>query len=157
MEEEKSNTKTAFDAAFQNHQLELIKTAVPYISTSEQKFMSIFIKFSELMDTITIFQRAGNGVGICALEEKEGTVLDMLNDIKSVCTKPEKETVNMLINFLNAFQLYNTYKNTMEDNDLTAESTSSENSSGNMFEVLKELLSPEQQKMFETYSILLNS
>lgn len=157
MEEENAKTKTAFDAAIQIHQLEIIKAAIPYINASEQKLISVYVKASELMDTITIFQKPEASVGICSLGDKEGSLLDMLTDIKAVCTNTEKETVNMLINFLNAFQLYNTYKDTFGDNENLFANALGGNSSGNMFDNLKDLLTPEQQKMFETYSVMFNS
>ncbi len=157
MEEEYSKTKTAFDAAIQIHQLEIIKAAIPYINASEQKLISVYVKASELVDTITIFQKPEASVGICSLGDKKGSLLDMLNDIKAVCTNTEKETVNMLINFLNAFQLYNTYKDTFGDNENIFANALGGNSSSNMFDTLKDLLTPEQQKMFETYSVMFNS
>jgi hypothetical protein len=157
MEEETTNTKTAFDAAIQNHQLEIIKAAIPYINTSEQKVISVYVKATELMDTISIFQKPNNSIGICSQENGNGSPLDMLNDIKAVCTNTEKEAINMIVNFLNAFQLYNTYKSTFgADGDIFANSLDG-NSANNMFDTLKELLTPEQQKMFDTFSIMFNT
>lgn len=155
MEEENFKQKTAFDTALQNHQLEIIKAAVPYINASEQKLISVYVKASELADTIHIFQKPGNSVGICSQENKDGSILDMLNDIRAVCTNTEKETINMLINYLNAFQLYGSYKTTFGDQEPTyTQNTSNPN---NMYDNLKELLTPEQREMFDTFSIMFNS
>ncbi|MFA9378866.1 MAG: hypothetical protein ACERKZ_19285 [Lachnotalea sp.] len=153
MEEETIRTKTTFDTVTQKHQLEIIKAAIPYINNSEQKLVSVYVKVSELMDTVTIFQKPESSVGICSTGDNEGGILNMLNDIKAVCTSKEKETINMVINYMNAFQLYNSYQDTYSD----TENTYNENSSSNMFDNLKDLLTPEQQKMFETYSVMFNS
>lgn len=157
MEEETANTKTAFDAAIQNHQLEIIKAAIPYINTTEQRMISVYVKASELMDTISIFQKPNNSISICSQETGSGSPLDMLNDIKAVCTNTEKETINMIVNFLNAFQLYNTYKDAFGADDTIFANALGGNSSTNMFDTLKELLTPEQQQMFDTFSIMFNS
>lgn len=153
MEDENIKTKTAFDAATQKHQLEIIKAAIPYIGTSEQKLISVYVKATELADTITIFQKPESSIGICSLGNKQGSILDLLNDIKVVCTNTEKETINMITNYLNAFQLYNSYQKTF-GND---ENENNQNSPNGMFDHLKDLLTPEQQKMFETYSVMFNS
>lgn len=153
MAEESNHAKTAFDEATQQHQLEIIKAAIPYINTSEQKVISIYVKVSELADTIKIFQKPKADIGICSQGENSGSMLDMLNDIKSVCTNTEQETINMIINYFNAFQMYRTYQQSC-DND---ENDTSQPNSSNMFENLKGLLTPEQQQMFETYNVMFNS
>jgi hypothetical protein len=144
--------KTAFDAATQNHQLEIIKAAIPYINVSEQRLISVFVKFSELRDTISIFQKPESSIGICSLGTNKGSTLDMLNDIKSVCTNAEKERINLIINFMDATRLYSSYRETYGD-----ERNPNQPNTSNLFESLKKLLTPEQQKMFDTYSLMLNT
>lgn len=157
MEEETANTKTAFDAAIQKHQLEIIKAAIPYINSSEQKMISVYVKASELVDTISIFQKPDNSISICSQENGNGSPLDMLNDIKAVCTNTEKESINMIINFLNAFQLYDTYKSTFGDDENIFANAFGGDSPTNIFDTFKELLSPEQQQMFDTFSVMFNT
>lgn len=144
---EHSNVKTHFDAALQKHHLEIIKAAIPYINTSEQKMISIYVKLSELIETISVFQKPESSVGICSADN-DGSILDMLNDIKEVGTAKEKETIDMLINYMNAFQLYNTYKSTFKDED-------AQEFGG--FDTLKQMLTPEQQQMFDTYSCMFSN
>ncbi|WP_099468426.1 hypothetical protein [Konateibacter massiliensis] len=151
MANENTGARTIFDSATQSHQLEIIKAAIPYINNSGQRAMSVFVKASELAETVSLFQRPDAGIGITAQSEGSKNPMDMLNDIKAVCTGKEQETVNMIINYFNAFQLYRTYHR-----DFGGDNVSQPNS-GNAFQSMKELLTPDQQKMFETYSLMFNS
>ncbi|KAB1439414.1 hypothetical protein [Candidatus Galacturonibacter soehngenii] len=153
MEEEKIKAKTAFDAATQSHHLEIIKAAIPYINNSEQRVISVYVKASELAETISLFRRPNTNIGITAQGSGNGgSMMDMLNDIKAVCTAREQEAVNMFINFFNAYEMYRTYNQTFGDGD-----SQSQNNSSNMFDSIKGMLSPEQQQMFDTYSSMLNT
>ncbi|PXV85582.1 hypothetical protein C8E03_11613 [Lachnotalea glycerini] len=152
MEEDNIKAKTAFDAAIQTHHLEIIKAAIPYINTSEQKVISVFVKAAELAETINIFQKPEASIGICSLGNNSGTILDMLNDVKTVCNTKEQDIINMIINYYNAFQMYNTYRQSYDDNDNMEHPNSS-----TLYNNLKDLLTPEQQQMFETYSLMFNS
>lgn len=153
MEEEKIKAKTAFDAATQSHHLEIIKAAIPYINNSEQRVISVYVKASELIETATMFRRPDTNIGITAQGSgSSGSMMDMLNDIKAVCTAREQEAVNMFINFFNAYQMYRTYNQTFGDED-----SQSQTNSSNMFDNLKGMLTPEQQQMFDTYSTMLNT
>lgn len=153
MEEERNKAKTAFDAATQSHHLEIIKAAIPYINNSEQRVISVYVKASELAETITLFGSPNANIGITAQGSGNGGgMLEMLNDIKAVCTTKEQEAVNMVINFFNAYQMYHSYSQAFGDEEYTSQSNSS-----NMFDNLKGMLTPEQQSMFDTYSSMLNT
>lgn len=153
MEEEKINAKTAFDAATQPHHVEIIKAAIPYINTSEQRVFSVFVKASELAETISVFQRPNANIGITAQGAPKGNMMDMLNDIKAVCTNREQDTINMIINFFNAYQMYRSYNQSFGGGDENA----SQPNTSNMFDNFKDLLSPEQRQMFDTYSMMMNT
>lgn len=152
MAEDNIKAKTAFDAATQSHHLEIIKAAIPYINTSEQRVISVYVKASELVETMTIFRRPETNIGITAQGNGGGSMLDMLNDIKAVCTNKEQETINMIINFFNAYQMYHTYNQAFGDNEDMSQPNSS-----SVLDNLKELLTPEQQQMFDTYSGIFNT
>lgn len=151
MEEDNIKAKTAFDAATHTHYLEIIKAAIPYIGSSGQRVVSMYVKASELAETMTMFSRPDSGITAQG-SGGGGSMLDMLNDIKAVCTNKEQESINMIINFFNAYQIFGNYNQTFGN----VESMSQPNSS-NLFDNLKDLLTPEQQKMFDTYSMMFNT
>lgn len=78
--------------------------------------------------------------------------IHMLNDIRGFCTNSEQETIDMILNFLNAFELYNSYTE-VHQNESTGNESSRNESSGNEspLSLLKNFLSPEQKELFETY------
>lgn len=137
---------TTFDSLVQTQQLQIIKAAIPYIQTSEQKFLSIYVKFLELNQTIHLFNKKDNALKACSVDTETESPTElpirMLNDVRCYCTDSEKETIDMILNFFSAFELYRSYLDTPE-----AKSTRNENP----FSFIKNFLSPEQKEIFETY------
>lgn len=135
-----------FDSIVSAKQLKIIKAAIPYIPTSEQKFMSIFVKIRELTNTFQLFNRSDDElVSICSVPEESRNPSEMLNAIKNCCEDQEKERIDLIFNLVTATSLYNTYRKQNNDAD-----TSSNNM--DFMSIMKNMLSPEQQAIFETYS-----
>ena len=150
--EEKNNTMamTELDSLIVGRNLQIIKTIIPYIGISEQRFLSIFVKFQELQSTIHFFQPKGDdSLSACSIERKSGSLSDILNEIKVYCTEQEKESIDLMINFTSAFQIYNTYQASVNREEGTEKTTP--------MDALKSLLSPEQQSMMETYMTMMNT
>lgn len=139
---------TMFDSIISDKKLQIIKAAIPYIPIGEQKFISIYVKLEELRNTMDIFKQPSVGeVGICSLPNEARNPSEMLNAIKTYCNDYERELLDLLTNFMSAFRIYNSYKGQNNNN----------NQSGpfdniNPMAAIKNMLSPEQQAMFETYS-----
>lgn len=96
--------------------LQMIKAALPYVHIPEQKFFSMLVKVSELDRTLKLFEKKEDGaVGICSLEEDQPTSpLDMLTAMKPYGTSAEQEFIDLIINFLQASSLYQSYQESME-------------------------------------------
>lgn len=141
---------TALDAIATENHLQMIKAAIPYIGGGEQRFISVYVKYLELMNTISFFRNSdSDDMKACSLTAQSNSPLDMLNDIRDYCSEEEKETVDVFINIINSIQLYQTYKETVGDEDGSPK--------GGPMDLLRGMLSPDQQAMFETYSTLLNT
>ena len=143
---------TVFDSLISNKQIQIIKAAIPYVSISQQKFISVYVQIEELKNTMQLFQQPDiNTVGICSIPDEEKNPDDMINAIKCYCDDAEKEFLDIVLNFMSAFRLYNTYKgqSSGEHDD--------QSPFGNMnpINAMKSMLSPEQQAMFDTYSSLM--
>jgi len=143
---EKESLHFLLDELVSENHVQMIKTAIPYISVPTQRFAAIYAKALELNNTISFFSNTGSDLSACDLST-DGTALDMLNDIQDYCNEQEKDMVDLLINFLNSFQLYNSYKAEF------GQAADTNNPMG----LLKTFLSPEQQSLFETYNLLLNT
>lgn len=145
-----------FEENITTHNMKLIKAALPYIHVSEQRFLSIYLKFSEFLNTIQFFSHNETSLTACQQEHNsQENLVEMVAALKNVCDDAERESLDMILNFLQAMQLYKTYSEFYK--------TSSEFAQGNEdndtpqfqnMDILKSFLSPEQQMMFETYKSL---
>ncbi|MDE6313773.1 MAG: hypothetical protein K2M46_09195 [Lachnospiraceae bacterium] len=145
-----------FDSKITTHTMKLLKTALPYVNTSEQHFLSIYLKFSEFLNTLQLYTQEKGSISACKSDEKkQGNMIEMVNALKKVCHDHERETLDMMLNFLQAMQLYQTYsefyKTTEQFKELEGTNPFAEN---NQMDMLKAFLTPEQQTMFETYKSL---
>lgn len=145
---EESYQATEFDQQTTSRHLQMLKAAIPYMSVSQQKTMSFFIKFQELQNAMHILQADDSQLGICSLSEEEKNPLDMLESIKAYCSDKEKELLDVLTNFLQASQLYRQYQNASRQN------ADNPDNPLNPMETLFHLLSPEQQETFAQYQTL---
>lgn len=147
MSDESISNMTTFDSVIQTQQLQIIKAAIPYIQTSEQKLISIYVKMLELNQTIRLFDKKEDVLKMCSVDTENTSPserpIHMLNDIRGFCSEREKETIDMLLNFLNAFEIYKNYEEVYEgDTKKRSESP---------FSFLKNFLTPEQKELVETY------
>ncbi len=138
---------TSFDTLIQNNQLRIIKAALPYISLSDQKLLSVYVKVLELRNTISLFQRDEDSLSACSLQKEDGSFLELLQDIRKYCPPDKQEAIDQILNFANMYQMYQTYQALSKD----MERERSENPDFDTMDQLKSMLSPEQKNIFETY------
>lgn len=141
---------TAFDNIISNRELQIIKSALPYIPVGEQKFISIFVKFQELKNTMNLYDQSSDGsVGICSTSNDTiSNLSDMVNSIKVFCTDSEKEELDLLYNMASGFTLAGSK---------TANSEAQKANNQNILKLMRSMLSPEQQTMLDSYSLLFNN
>ncbi|RDU22999.1 hypothetical protein [Anaerosacchariphilus polymeriproducens] len=146
MSDETNSNMTTFDSVIQTKQLQIIKAAIPYIQTTEQKFLSIYVKYLELNQTINLFNKKEDALKMCSVDSESDSPnekpIRMLNDIRNYCSDTEKETIDMILNFFNAFEIYNSYLKKQGDGTGKSESPLS---------FFKNFMTPEQKEVFETY------
>lgn len=141
---------TQFDSLISPRQLQIIKSALPYIPLGEQKVVSLLVKFQELKNTIHLYDSdPAETLGVCSSSDNINENLsEMVESIKHYCSEPEKENLDFLYNITCAFNLSRACKN------------SGENGKGHGFDtesMLKSLLSPEQQAILDSCSMLFGS
>ena len=126
----------------QNRQVEMLKAAMPYTEPGLRKPMQIFIQAEELAAYIN---DSGSEDDLQACDMGSvGDVEGMMESIREFCNAAERETVDLVLNFIRVqrmYQMYRQYKN----------------SNGNeMMELLAAGLTPEQRKTFEQMSAVMN-
>ena len=92
---------TFFDSQLQTHQLQIMKTMIPYLSAGQQRPFALLIKYMELQKTAQLLtiQEVSN-------QSPQERMFQMLTDISEQCTPGEKENIE---NFLNMYQMLSAY------------------------------------------------
>ncbi len=105
---------TPFDDLVNSHEQQLLKAAIPYLPADKQKFLSIYVKFSELMNTIRLMSNTEDSMLVaCSVEEE-----DAISAIKKYCTKKEAEVLDNFLQMQQMFSLYKEMQNGTEDNQI---------------------------------------
>ncbi len=134
---------TEFDTLTFSHSLQMLKAALPYMDTAHQKNLVMLIKIFELKNAMSLLQEENNQLSACSDEQDENRILNMLSHLRQFSNDKEKEMIDLFINFNQAFQLFSSYKASAPDN---------QENNLSMFDLMKNLLTPEQQTAFEGYS-----
>ena len=102
------NVLTPFDHMTQTRQLQMLKTAVPYMKGDQKKQFAILIKYMELQNTIQVFSEEEKVLSMCSVSEEENPTLSLLNEIRKFCSPKELETLDMMTNLLSVMETYET-------------------------------------------------
>lgn len=136
---EKDLKLTDLDYAIADHHMQMLKAAIPYMKIPEQRSLSIFIKWEELIRTMNFFSENDDGMmSICSLDENHTSPADMLAALKPYANQAEQDLIDILSNIL---QLR----------------TTKENRSNFPMEQLVSILPPEQQARFETLQLVMQT
>lgn len=189
---------------FSNKPLNILKASLPYVPSTMQKVISYYIKIEEFNIMRNSFNTShDNLLSACdngSDNNHKNKPIELINAVKPYLNTEEKNLIDMFMNMVNAFNMYNTYKSlnlpalrpesfnfnnpdgpvynsgnksdasNMEndsfingtdydnDNPNNKQSNSSpDNIPANIdIDALKNMLSPSQRAMFDTYSSLLN-
>lgn len=156
------------DSLVGDNHLQMMKAALPYMNVSQQRFVSLFIKFNELRRTISLFEEGEiAAMGICSAGEgeKQGSPIDMLNAIKPFGTPYEQDFIDLIVNFFQGFRLAGACAEPVPGSTVP-EQTAEESKSGGAhrppfgrmpLEQLKNLMPPEQQSKLETMQLMMSA
>lgn len=98
---------TAFDEKIQNRDLQILKTALPYMNSTRQKEILTLIKTMELKKSIDLINSDETSLSILSADSPMENTLNMLNDIRKFCSEKEQGQIDML---LNVFSMFSTYE-----------------------------------------------
>ncbi len=189
---------------FSNKPLNILKASLPYVPSTMQKVISYYIKIEEFNIMRNSFNNShDNLLSACdngSDNNHKNKPIELINAVKPYLNTEEKNLIDMFMNMVNAFNMYNTYKSlnlpalrpesfnfnnpdgpvynsgnksdasniendsfingTDYDNDnpnKKQSNSSPDNIPANIdIDALKNMLSPSQRAMFDTYSSLLN-
>lgn len=99
---------TSFDEKVQNKDLQILKTALPYLKGSRQKEILTIIKSMELKKSLELIDSNDTSLSICSTDNPMENTLNMLNDIRRFCSEKEQEHIDMMVNLFSMFTTYET-------------------------------------------------
>ncbi len=136
---EKNLKLTELDYAIADHHMQMLKAALPYMKIAEQRSLSLFIKWNELMRTMNFFSENDEGMmSICSLDEDHTSPADMLAAIKPYASLKEQDMIDFLSNLLQHRQ-------------------TKENRPNFSLDQLLSILPPEQQSRYETLQMVMQA
>jgi hypothetical protein len=189
---------------FSNKPLNILKASLPYVPSTMQKVISYYIKIEEFNIMRNSFNTShDNLLSACdngSDNNHKNKPIELINAVKPYLNSEEKNLIDMFMNMVSAFNMYNTYKslnlpalhpesfnfnnpdgpiynsgNKSDDSNIENDSfingtdydndnsnnkqsnSSPDNIPANIdIDALKNMLSPSQRAMFDTYSSLLN-
>lgn len=160
--------------------MNILKASLPFVPVQMQRGLSYFIKIKEFNEMVQNFQedtKSGlTACGVSSVEEHSFNLNEYLTAISPYLSKEEQGLIQMITNVVQALNIYSITKdlpfdflnpaqppapsstNVSSAHDPAKESAPS-NSNNFSFDIeaLKNMLSPEQKAMFDTYSSLLNN
>ncbi len=99
---------TAFDEKIQNKDLQILKTALPYLNGARQKEILMLIKSMELRKSMELIDSNDASLSICSGENPMENTMNMLNDIRKFCSEREQEQIDLVMNVFSMFTTYET-------------------------------------------------
>lgn len=189
---------------FSNKPLNILKASLPYVPSTMQKVISYYIKIEEFNIMRNSFNTSPDDLlSACdngSDNNHKNKPIELINAVKPYLNTEEKNLIDMFMNMVNAFNMYNTYKslnlpalrpeafnfnnpdgpvynsgnksdasniendsfiNGTDYNNDNPDNKQSNSSPDNIpanidIDALKNMLSPSQRAMFDTYSSLLN-
>lgn len=99
---------TPFDHMTQTRELQMLKTAVPYMKGAQKKQFAILIKYMELQNTLQVFSQEEKVMSMCSVDEENNNFMSMLNDMRCFFTEKEQETLDSILNMISMMETYET-------------------------------------------------
>ena len=178
MNNEKNSQPVDLDSLIGDNHLQMMKAALPDMSVTEQRFISLFVKFNELRRTVKLFEdEEVAAMGICSTgedTEKPASPIDMLGAIKPFGTPTEQDLIDLIMNFFQGFKLAGAVSDAVpgsmvpdpEPTENTARQAQSQTPPphrsggpfGRMsFDQIKNFIPQEQQSRLETMQLMMSA
>ena len=97
---------TIFDTLTQSREIQMLKTAVPYMKQAQKRQFAILIKYLELQRAIHIFSPGTATLSACEIPDEENNSINMLTEIRKYATPREQEMIDNVTNILSMMSLY---------------------------------------------------
>ena len=170
MEHCDSEAVVAFDTLYTNNHIQILKVLLPYFDPDNRKNLAVLIKFMELQYTMEYFSRHPSALCAASCDPKQPDIVEIFEQIKNFCTPSEKAMFEQLKNKKKSMEMYEEMMRAMQlfeqfspgngssgpegsSSDFADAGPADQNPLGSAspLDLLKGMLSPEQQAMFELF------
>ena len=97
---------TIFDTLTQSRELQMLKTAIPYMQNTQKRQFAILIKYLELQRAMQVFVPGTASLATCEIPAEENNTLNMLSEIRKFATPREQEIIDNVTNLVSMMSLY---------------------------------------------------
>lgn len=157
--EKEDSTKAilAFDTLYTNNHMKMLKLLLPYLEAKQQQKLAVFIKWQELIYTMQFIRQYSASLYSADLSRKKELDLALLLPLLTpYCNEREKSILSNFCQMQNMMQMYQDMSQylPMIQQMMSSMGGSSENdnaSTDNMMEIIKNMMSPEQQNLFSMF------
>ena len=130
---------TAFDTLYTSNQIQMLKIVLPYMQEQMQRFIAIYIKFSELMIALRFAKSINEGT---LPTRKEADISTLLKYLSPYLSDSEKEMMNQFSSMQENMEQFKQMSTMMQImNDM----------GGSPEDALQGFLSEEQMAMFKMF------
>lgn len=154
MEEKTIRPMTPFDELTVPEGIQMLKLLLPYTPASGQKNLGVLVRFLELQHTMQFFRHSTMETDLQASDRSSISFLEILEAISPYLAPKDAEMIRTFREIMNIVEMAQTLQSGFSDN---GESTDAGNDSfGNInpMDLMKGMLSPEQQEMFQMYQTM---
>lgn len=144
MEKKPPLKMTTFDSMVTNETLQMIKVMLPYMPLRFQRMAGMYVKFSEFQNAIYYFQPPYYHSRRGRLRQKELSMTSILEDVMPYMSEEEAGQLDTMSQMLSMMEVMGAMQ----------ENTGSSQGGGMDFsEMAKQMLTPEQQAMFDMMDV----
>lgn len=176
MEPQEQQAVIAFDTLYTNNHIQILKILLPLFDAQSRRHLTVLIKFMELEYTVDHFRQFPQQPELSAADlsfsSEKPDIISIFEQIKIFCTPSERSMFEQLANMKKSMEMYEEMQNMMQIFSQLSSPEGMENTGGNAdsdgengfpsfadaasgfanpMEMLKGMLSPEQQAMFEMF------
>ena len=151
----------AFDTLYTTNHMKILKLLLPYLESEHQKKLAVFIKWQELIFTLNFFKQYSASLYSSDFKKKKNLDLNMLLPLLTpYCNESEKAILSQFSGIQNMMRMMEEMQQYMPmiQQFMSAMSGDNNNMSGmfgsgdnNMMDMLKNMMSEEQQAMFSMF------
>lgn len=150
--EKDSDSVLAFDTLFTTNSIQILKILLPCLSSRMQPFLAVFIKYLELQYTMQYFKTHPGSYGGRQMENTSMDFSTIFPKIQGYLSPAERSRIEQLMNMMQTFEKAQEMKPMFDMMSSLFAAEGGMDGGGNPMDMLKNMLTPEQQAMFDMFS-----